>query len=765
MPGRVLLLLLTLGYFLGLLLFLNGFLLTRRVLLQHSQGTLPSSVPKDFDRVLLVVIDALRYDFIQPSNTSTNRSYLNQMPFVRELLEQRPRQSVLRRLMADPPTTTLQRLKALTTGTLPTFIDLSYNFIGYEIEEDNLLHQLESNVDRRNLSLLGDDTWLALYPHVPFQHLHVYPSFDVHDLDTVDDGILQHLWTVLEETEHDRSSFIIAHFLGVDHCGHRYGPFHQEMKRKLNQMDEVIRNITTVINRWNSSSLLIVIGDHGMTQHGDHGGDELNEVETAMFLHTNRLDYFTQSALPTVSQIDLVPTLSWFLHSSIPFSSLGMMMIDVIPVEQRYAAMKVNFEQMESYLEEISSTLPLSDRLQHLRATLRTVLVSIARERNVTEIEGVFHEFKAELQSHFRRQWSTFNVTRILLGLLIMSMACLVGLSLDFPMFNGGSRIFYLLVICLSVSISFSNSFIINEGMCLYFLLQTIILLMTTTVANKALLSVLLFLTRAFLICREEQQPFCVDPLWLVSKSSEVPNYFLPFISSLTWLFMLFSSCPPSYVLPYLSYLSVIAYWFQMPHALLVFYLSVFVQLGVVVLYDRRRVQALIYSILIFVVGFRFSLVLFVEYLIYSRVFASFDPSIAVLLSLLADYFFYATGHQPVLSQIRWVAAFPTFNSPMHDSLSLLINSLIVRGVFVLCETFSGQIFHVICLRQMLPPRHHSQTLRYLLLLDFVKLLVTAASVFLFRRHLMLWKIFCPRFLFQIVALLIKWLCVLVTIQ
>lgn len=746
-------LLFNLLYFIGLLLFLNGFLLTRRVLLQRSDGTFPSSVPNDFDRVLLIVIDALRYDFIQPSNASTNTSYLNQMPFVRALLERRPKQSVLRRLMADPPTTTLQRLKALTTGTLPTFIDLSYNFIGYEIEEDNLLHQLGN---RRNASLLGDDTWLALYPNVPFQHLHVYPSFDVHDLDTVDNGILQHLWTVLDETRHDRSSFIIAHFLGVDHCGHRYGPFHPEMKRKLNQMDEVIRNITTVFTSWNSTSLLIVIGDHGMTQHGDHGGDELNEVETAMFLHTNKRDYFSESNLPTVSQIDLVPTLSWFLHSLIPFSSLGMMMTDVVPVEQRYAAMKANFEQMESYLEEISSTLPLSDRLQDLRATLRTVLVSIARERNVAEIEDVFNEFKTELQTHFRRQWSTFNVSRILLGLLIMSIACLVGLSFDFTVLN-------LVVIGLTVAISFSNSFIINEGMCLYFLIQTIIFMMKTTVSNKALLSALLLLTRSFLICREEQQPFCVDSLWLVSKSSEGSTYLLPFVSAITWLFIFISSCPPSYVWPYLSYVSVIGYWFRIPYALLLFYLSIFVQIGVVVFYDRRRAHALISSILIFVVGYRFSLVIALEYLLYSRVFALFDHSFVVLLSLLPDYFFYATGHQPVLSQIRWVAAFPTFDSPLHDSLSLLINSLIIRGVFVLCETFSGQIFHVICLRQILPRRHQSKTLRHLLLLDYVKLLVTSASVFLFRRHLMLWKIFCPRFLFQIVALLIKWFCVVLT--
>ena len=185
-------------YLIGLTFFLNGFLLTRRVILKNSNTTLPLSKSNQFQQVILIVIDALRYDFIKPINdNSIPTNYHNQMPFIRELLETKSNQSVLLRLIADPPTTTLQRLKALTTGTLPTFIDLSYNFIGYEIEEDNLLNQLKIHSYQRNLSLLGDDTWLALYPNIKFKHLYAYPSFDVHDLDTVDNGILQHLWNVI----------------------------------------------------------------------------------------------------------------------------------------------------------------------------------------------------------------------------------------------------------------------------------------------------------------------------------------------------------------------------------------------------------------------------------------------------------------------------------------------------------------------------------------------------------------------------------------
>ena len=35
---------------------------------------------------------------------------------------------------------------------------------------------------------------------------------------------------------------LVAHFLGVDHCGHRVGPDHPAMADKLTQMDGVVRS-------------------------------------------------------------------------------------------------------------------------------------------------------------------------------------------------------------------------------------------------------------------------------------------------------------------------------------------------------------------------------------------------------------------------------------------------------------------------------------------------------------------------------------------
>lgn len=57
----------------------------------------------------------------------------------------------------------------------------------------------------------------------------------------------------------------MAHYLGVDHAGHRYGPNHPEMTRKL---DETNARLKKVISMLPPDVLLFVVGDHGMTENG-----------------------------------------------------------------------------------------------------------------------------------------------------------------------------------------------------------------------------------------------------------------------------------------------------------------------------------------------------------------------------------------------------------------------------------------------------------------------------------------------------------------
>lgn len=235
-------------YFVGCLIFTKGFLLKRNVIAENStckvdfarymdgadHGAEGCWVHRRFDKAIIIVIDALRFDFIAPLK-STDKIYANNLKHVHKLLREKPQHAQLFRFTADPPTTTLQRLKGLTTGSLPTFVDAGSNFASTEISEDNVIDQIYKSGKR--LTFLGDDTWTNLFPR-QFHRSFPFPSFNVKDLHTVDNGILSKIYQEIERSDWD---VLIAHFLGVDHCGHRFGPYHQAMQEKLIQMNELIR--------------------------------------------------------------------------------------------------------------------------------------------------------------------------------------------------------------------------------------------------------------------------------------------------------------------------------------------------------------------------------------------------------------------------------------------------------------------------------------------------------------------------------------------
>lgn len=301
---------------------------------------------KSFDKAVIIIIDALRYDFtvpfVQKDESEKAHLFHDNIPVLYETAVNDPANAFLLPFIADPPTTTLQRLKGLTTGTLPTFIDAGSNFAGTAIDEDNLVAQLHNA--GKTLVQLGDDTWQALFPGYFDENLtHPYDSFNVWDLHTVDNGVNEHLLPLLQPQNSSKWDVIFGHYLGVDHAGHRYGPNHAAMAAKLRQMDQVIRDVMAALD---DDTLLVVMGDHGMDIKGDHGGESDDEVEAALWMYSKQGIFgrtSKETILPPkharerpVPQIDLVPTLSLLLGMPIPFNNLGS------PIEEAFSGANGN---------------------------------------------------------------------------------------------------------------------------------------------------------------------------------------------------------------------------------------------------------------------------------------------------------------------------------------------------------------------------------------------------------------------------------------
>jgi phosphatidylinositol glycan class O len=83
------------------------------------------------------------------------------------------------------------------------------------------------------------------------------------DLHSVDNGIVDILYDQIRAKDWD---VIVAHFLGVDHAGHRYGPNHVEMKKKLVQVDGWINKMLDEVD---DDTIVYIIGDHGMDDKGN----------------------------------------------------------------------------------------------------------------------------------------------------------------------------------------------------------------------------------------------------------------------------------------------------------------------------------------------------------------------------------------------------------------------------------------------------------------------------------------------------------------
>ncbi|CAF3577602.1 unnamed protein product [Fusarium graminearum] len=429
---------------LGIWLFTGGFLLTRLVLEDKSNCTIPPIEntkgllnvdrgcwhPKSFDRAVVVLIDALRYDFTVPEDPAQAQHFHNAFPYLYETAVKSPQNAFLRPFIADPPTATMQRLKGLTTGTLPTFVDVGSSFGGSAIDEDNLLMQLKDA--GKKIAHIGDDTWWSLFPGYFEPNISkAYDSFNVWDLHTVDNGVIDNIFPLLKPERKGDWDLLIGHCLGVDHAGHRYGPDHPAMGAKLRQMDDFIRKMVESID---DKTLLVVMGDHGMDSKGDHGGESDDEVEAALWMYSKKPFFGRTSrdfAVPPanakirpVNQIDLVPTLALLLGIPIPFNNLGG------PIEEAFAGVKGNdWRNLAAVSRVASAGIERYQAAYHkarglvqaegIESPVALWQAALAIAKNDRDAHVAFSKFQECTLSVCKDLWARFDVPRMVMGIVV----------------------------------------------------------------------------------------------------------------------------------------------------------------------------------------------------------------------------------------------------------------------------------------------------------------------------------------------------------
>lgn len=385
---------------LGVVLFCKGFFTPPQT--NHGLNDDEVGVAPQFDRAVVMVIDAWRADFA----FDAKRSHFS---FLHSLINSG--NAIPYTAFAPSPTVTLPRLKGLTSGAAPNFLDAVLNIADDIVEENDDTKLSDSWVTQahragKKLRLFGDDTWQRLFSSKVFDpESDGTKSFYVTDFVEVDQNVTRHLDSqlYLSSSPQNRAAvppdtnlwdILILHYLGLDHIGHQGGASSVHMPGKHEEMDGIIKRIYKTLD---DRTLFVVLGDHGMTETGNHGGSTEPETSPALlFLGKSlsnigkKLEYSapvvsmenTYSFYKKVQQVDVVPTLSVLLGFPIAQNSLGVFLPEFLDLynneEDKMNIARANLQQL-GY--KGSPPTSLESSFEALYKTQESMLITAATYR------------------------------------------------------------------------------------------------------------------------------------------------------------------------------------------------------------------------------------------------------------------------------------------------------------------------------------------------------------------------------------------------
>uniref|UniRef100_A0A182JVZ3 GPI ethanolamine phosphate transferase 2 C-terminal domain-containing protein n=1 Tax=Anopheles christyi TaxID=43041 RepID=A0A182JVZ3_9DIPT len=365
-------------------------------------------------RAVLMVIDALRFDFVLQEE---NFQYLNQL-----LGEGK---ACLYRLQVHPPTVTMPRIKAMTSGAIPSFLDVILNLGSPEMKLDTFLYQMKQR--QQKTVFYGDNTWTNMFPDMFHRQGENSDSLYVNDFYKGDRNITKFLKMELQMYDW---KLMILHYLGLDHIGHVEGPFSDKVPGKLKEMDKVIKTVYQTMDKWKqkyyTKPLLIITGDHGMRDSGGHGGSTHPETIVPVIIVSDECAKSEETFL----QIDLAPTMSVLMGVAIPYASIGSVIDPALKMLHRREmlhALYYNTLRLVSKVELIFKNKFIKTELHHsfeeakqlhqifmkdatdISAYKRTVLLYTSVSRQLTQLL---------ISSYIR-----YDIVFVVIG-MVMSLFC-----------------------------------------------------------------------------------------------------------------------------------------------------------------------------------------------------------------------------------------------------------------------------------------------------------------------------------------------------
>ncbi|GLH12631.1 GPI ethanolamine phosphate transferase 2 [Gryllus bimaculatus] len=330
------------------------------------------------DRVIIMVIDALRVDFVDHLHSKIN------MPYVHSMLERKEAFIVVGNVQT--PTVTMPRLK-------------------------------------------------------------------------VDNNVTQHLENELAANDWE---IMILHYLGLDHIGHLEGPKSAHINPKLLEMDLIVKKIHYAMIEWAETlslrSILIICGDHGMKDSGGHGGATTAETTVPIITLGVRQHSPAHSGVSSVSQIDLVPTLSVLLGLPIPKCNIGKLIpqfFQKFSMKKKLFAYYYNAKQVTDHFKEINSYHTTEAYLKYEEATrlhelwIKSNYQIVHDAKKSEELYQSSLEDMSEILGNIR---VTQDVFCLLIAICINLQICGILLFQNTNIINTSSGIFHIFIFIFTLS-------------------------------------------------------------------------------------------------------------------------------------------------------------------------------------------------------------------------------------------------------------------------------------------------------------------------
>ncbi|ODV80933.1 major facilitator superfamily protein [Suhomyces tanzawaensis NRRL Y-17324] len=472
----------------GLLLFLKGFFPSKVVLPGFStfEGESPFAITThsklgwksehnkpQFDRFILMVVDAMRSDFFYSLHNS-------EMNFLHQLINDG--NAVPFTAFSNPPTVTLPRLKGITTGGTPSFLDAILNVADDKDQsqglgtQDSWVHQFVNQKDeKKRVNFFGDDTWLKLYPDM-FQETEGTNSFFVSDFTEVDNNVTRHLDDQLTDSKWEG---LILHYLGLDHIGHKGGPNSIFMKPKQREMDSILKRLYDYTKAADDNVLIVLMGDHGMNEVGNHGGSSAGETSAGLTFISPKLQGVSPSEVNAplskddqfnyfsrINQIDMVPTLAALLNFPIPKNNLGIVIRELLSLWTNQSQQRsILWENCKQFMDLFTAKYGQSD------ASYQDIYKTWNILQNDTSLSldlDLYYTFLSLVQGILASSATNYNYTDIYQGyfLTILSAVILI-FSLNHYFLKSSSipksLVFFYQALAFIYAIHFHGSSLIEE--------------------------------------------------------------------------------------------------------------------------------------------------------------------------------------------------------------------------------------------------------------------------------------------------------------